>query len=70
MARRLGEDLVKGEFRGMLIRRDQDSIVKGFSKTTKGENTVMRPMSITVDPDTPHVILVGGPGIVGPMSRG
>ena len=29
----------------------------------------MRPMSITVDPDTPNVIQVGGPGIAGPMSR-
>lgn len=64
-----GEDLVKGEFRGTLISRDQDSIIKGFAKVTKGDTTVIRPMSITVDPDTPNVIAVGGPGLAGPMSR-
>jgi hypothetical protein len=64
-----GEDLVRGEFRGTVISRDQDSIVKGHTKVTKGDNTVIRPMTITVDPDTPNEIAVGGPGIAGPMTR-
>ena len=64
-----GKDLVTGQFRGTLISRDQDSLVKGFTKVTKGETTRIRPMSITVNPDTPNTIAVGGPGIVGAFAR-
>jgi hypothetical protein len=60
---------LRGEFRGTLISRDQDSIIKGFAKVTYQGKTVTRPMHINADPDTPNVIEVGGPGIAGSMAR-
>ncbi len=63
------KNLTTGEFRGTLISRDQDSLVKGFTKVTKGDTTRIRPMSLTADPDTPNEIAVGGPGIAGALTR-
>jgi len=64
-----GDNLLKGEFRGTLISRDQDSIVKGYAKVTKGGTTAIRPMSFTVDPDTPNRIEAAGLGLAGTLTR-
>ncbi len=65
-----GDAAVQGEFRGTVISRDQDSVVKGYAKVTKAGNTVIRPMSMTVDPDTPNQIGIGGLGLAGVFTRG
>lgn len=64
-----GADVVKGEFRGTLISRDQDSIVRGTARLTKGDKVLQRPMSITADPDTPNKIILSGGGLAGPFTR-
>jgi hypothetical protein len=53
----------RAEFRGTLISRDTDSIVRGYVKYTDGTGAVsLETMTITVDPKTPNEIVVAGPG--------
>lgn len=41
---------LRGEFKGTLITRDDDSIVKGFAKITQGGKTVQGQMTFTINP--------------------
>jgi hypothetical protein len=60
----------QAEFRGTLISRDADSIVRGFVKYTDGAGAVsLKPMTITYDPKTPNRIEVVGPSILGVKER-
>ena len=59
---------LRGQFKGTLITRDDDSIVSGFATITEtGEPTLRnRPMRLTWNPDQPDRLLMSGPG--GPLS--
>jgi hypothetical protein len=55
----------RAEFRGTLISRDTDSIVRGYVKYTDGTGAVsLKTMTITVDPESPNRIVVAGPGSI------
>ena len=45
-----GDTAQTGEFRGTLISRDQDSVVKGTVRMKNAEKTLQRPMSFTIYP--------------------
>jgi hypothetical protein len=60
---------LKGEFRGTLISLDQDSIVKGFARTTVGGATRQVSLRIAVDPERVNEIVFTGPALRGTMTR-
>jgi len=47
-----GHPSLRGEFRGTLISRDQDSIVRGFARITEDGETTAGGMSLEYDPGT------------------
>lgn len=56
----------QAEFRGTLISRDTDSIVRGYVKYTDGTGAVsLKTMTITYNPKRPGQITVVGPNISG-----
>jgi len=59
---------LRGEFKGTLISRDDDSIVSGFvTVTEKGKPDIRsRPMRLSWDPDQPDRLVMSGPG--GPLT--
>jgi len=60
----------QAEFRGTMISRDTDSIVRGFVKFTDGAGAVsLKSMTITYNPKTPNRIEVVGPNISGVKER-
>jgi len=55
----------RAEFRGTLISRDTDSIVRGYVKYTDGTGAIsLKTMTITVEPKSPNRIVVAGPGSI------
>jgi hypothetical protein len=61
---------LKGEFRGTLISQDQDSLVKGYARTTVPGGTMRQTtIWIDVDPDTPDQIVFSGAALRGTFTR-
>lgn len=60
---------LKGEFRGTVISRDQDSVIRGFARTTENGVTRQTAIRIDVDPDTPNTIVAHGASLNGTLSR-
>jgi hypothetical protein len=58
-----------GEFRGTLISLDQDSIVRGFARTTVNGVARQNALRIDVDPDQENEIVFSGAALHGTMSR-
>ena len=63
-----GDSAIAAEFRGTLISRDQDSVVKGTVRLKNAAKTLQRPMSITV-PAKGGEILMGGGGLAGSFTH-
>jgi hypothetical protein len=60
---------LRGEFRGTLISRDDDSIVKGYAKITDGGKTAKGAMTFTITSKDLDHFTVSGPGVSGTMQR-
>ncbi len=64
-----GHPNLRGEFRGTLISRDQDSIVRGSARVTENGKTTRGAMSFRYDPDKEDQLTVSGPGVSGTLTR-
>ncbi len=60
---------LRGEFRGTLISRDDDSIVKGYAKITNGGTLTHGAMTFTIGSKDLDHFTVSGPGVSGTMQR-
>lgn len=58
-----------GEFRGTLISRDGDTLVKGFARLVKDGAATFTPMSFAWSPKSPDRIVIRGGGISGVRTR-
>lgn len=52
---------LRGEFRGTLISRDDDSVIQGFAKVTEKGKTTIKPMNVRWDPDKPDLLYAAPP---------
>jgi hypothetical protein len=66
-----GHPNLRGEFRGTLISRDQDTVIRGFAQITENEETKIGAMSLLFDPGTvlADKIVVLGPGMTATLKR-
>lgn len=66
-----GHPDVRGEFRGTLISRDQDTVIRGFAQITEDGKTRIGAMSLLFDPGTVLAdrIVVLGPGMTATLKR-
>jgi len=66
-----GQPGLRGEFRGTLISRDQDTVVRGFTQITRNGETKLGAMSLLFTPGTvlADKIVVLGPGMRATLKR-
>jgi hypothetical protein len=66
-----GHPDLRGEFRGTLISRDQDTVIRGFAQITEDGKTRIGAMSLLFDPGTVLAdrIVVLGPGMTATLKR-
>lgn len=66
-----GHPDLRGEFRGTLISRDQDTVIRGFAQITQNGETRIGAMSLLFDPGTvlADEIVVLGPGMTATLTR-
>ncbi len=66
-----GQANLRGEFRGTLISRDQDTVIRGFAQTTRNGETTIGAMSLLFDPGTvlADKMVVLGPGMKVTLKR-
>ena len=60
------------EFRGTLISRDQDTVIRGFAQITRNGETKIVAMSLLFDPGTvlaDKIVVLGGPGMTATLKR-
>lgn len=66
-----GQPNLRGEFRGTLISRDQDTVIRGFAQMTQSGEIKTGAMSLLFDPGTVLAdrIVVLGPGMTATLKR-
>jgi hypothetical protein len=66
-----GQPNLRGEFRGTLISRDQDTVIRGFAQITRNGETKLGAMSLLFTPGTvlADKIVVLGPGMRATLKR-
>jgi len=66
-----GQPGLRGEFRGTLVSRDQDTVIRGFAQITRNGETKLGAMSLLFTPGTvlADKIVVLGPGMRATLKR-
>lgn len=66
-----GQPNLRGEFRGTLISRDQDTVIRGFAQITRNGETTIGAMSLLFYPGTVFAdrVVVLGPGMRATLKR-